>query len=317
MKVGLCIPVCDPGEEFGRLTAAIEAQSARIDTVLIIDSSASESPIEWPSAQVLRIDSSRYDHGGTRRMAAELLAQADLLVFLTQDAVPADPEAIASLLAGFSDPRVGAAYGRQLPRPNAGAIESHARLFNYPDTSGCKSAEDIPRLGLKAPFLSNSFAAYRRTALEEVGSFPGRCIVSEDTHVAARMLLAGWKIAYRAEARVFHSHDFGLVEEFQRYFDIGVFHARAPRIRRRFGSAEGEGWRFLKSELQYLLNESPLFIPSSLVRTGLKFIGYRLGLREKCLPLNLKRRSSMQGAFWNSESEGLPCSENRPGFSQD
>jgi rhamnosyltransferase len=199
---------------------------------------------------------------------------------------------------------VGAAFGRQLPRPEAGPIEAHARRFNYPPESRIKTADDIPRLGLKTAFISNSFAAYRRSALEAVGGFPSRCIVSEDTYVAARMLIAGWKIAYCAEAQVYHSHGYTYRQDFQRYFDIGVFHAREPWVRNSFGGAEGEGWRYLHSELSYLAGTRPWQIPSALVRTIIKYSGFRAGLFEKSFPLWLKRRMSMQKAFWDRETGG-------------
>ena len=84
----------------------------------------------------------------------------------------------------------------------------------------------ISSIGIKAAFLSNSFAAYRRSALESVGGFPSDTIFGEDTFAAAKMLLNGWKIAYSAEATVYHSHNLTFIEEFRRYFDIGVFHSR-------------------------------------------------------------------------------------------
>jgi len=314
MNIAICIPIFNPGDQFGRLISALASQTVRPDRILLIDS----SPISDPSLaglptpfQAVRIAGKDFDHGGTRRLALDVLTGEDLVVFLTQDAIPTDRRSVANLIAPFVDEKVGAVFGRQLPKVNAGPIEAHARRFNYPPESLMKSAGCIPLMGLKTAFISNTFAAYRRSALEAVDSFPARSIVSEDTFVAAQMLLAGWKVAYCAEAQVYHSHAYNWRREFQRYFDIGVFHAREPWIREKFGGAEGEGGRFLRSEMKYLGRHAPHLIPSALVRTVVKYLGFRAGLMEKYLPLQVKRWMSMQKAFWNAEQGDSQCSENK------
>lgn len=57
-------------------------------------------------------------------------------------------------------------------------------------------------------------------------SFATPSILSKDTNVAAKMILVEYSIAYVAEAMVYHSHDYTILEEFKRYFDIGVFYGR-------------------------------------------------------------------------------------------
>ena len=89
-----------------------------------------------------------------------------------------------------------------------------------------------------------------------------------------------------------------MTQEFQRYFDIGVFHARESWLLESFGKPEGEGGRFVRSELRYLGRHAPWLIPSALLRTILKYSGYRLGRMEQRLPLWLKRRCSMHKGFW-------------------
>jgi rhamnosyltransferase len=253
-----------------------------------------------------------FDHGRARRSAFQRirrsLAPGDGVVFVTQDVFGAGQEsgqAVVSLVRVLTQDKVGAAYGRQLPRPGAGPFEAHARLFNYPDRSEVRSMEDAKRLGIKACFFSDSFAAYRLEALEQVGGFPERAIVGEDVIVAAKLLKAGWKIAYVADACVYHSHDLTPLQEMRRYFDIGVFHARESWILREFGKPEGEGLRFLRSELRYLWRHAPWRIPESFLRAALKYFGYRLGRAERWLPLGLKRWLSLQKHFWDREAEEL------------
>ncbi len=253
-----------------------------------------------------------FDHGRARRSAFQRIRRSlgpgDGVVFVTQDVFGAGQEsgqAVVSLVRVLTQDKVGAAYGRQLPRPGAGPFEAHARLFNYPDRSEVRSMEDAKRLGIKACFFSDSFAAYRLEALEQVGGFPERAIVGEDVIVAAKLLKAGWKIAYVADACVYHSHDLTPLQEMRRYFDIGVFHARESWILREFGKPEGEGLRFLRSELRYLWQHAPWRIPESFLRAALKYVGYRLGRAERWLPLGLKRWLSLQKHFWDREAEEL------------
>jgi rhamnosyltransferase len=233
-------------------------------------------------------------------MAAESLPAAEILVYMTQDAHLLTPDSVAELIRPFQDPSIGAAYGRQLPRPDAGALERHARAFNYPDQSAVRSLDDAPRLGIRATFLSNSFSAYRRSALLAVGGFPADTIMAEDTLVAAKLLLAGWKTAYVAEATVLHSHPYTIVEEFKRYFDTGVYHIREPWLLQRFGTASGEGKRFVLSELRSLCPSNIHLMPVAALRTLSKYLGYQLGRREASIPLSLKRRLSLHKRFWDT-----------------
>ncbi|OGR40378.1 MAG: hypothetical protein A2051_05535 [Desulfovibrionales bacterium GWA2_65_9] len=229
-----------------------------------------------------------------------MLEEAEFVVFLTQDAILATPYAINNLLAAFADPTVGAVCGRQLPHRDAGPIGAHARRFNYPDGGSVRSASDIPALGIKTAFLSNSFAAYRKSALISVGGFPQDVIFGEDMCVAARMILSGWKLAYCADAAVHHSHDYRMAQEFRRYFDIGVMHVREPWLLEKFGKPEGEGMRFVRSETAWLWQHAPQLIPSAWFRTLLKLAGYRLGKMEADLPVWMKRRLGMLHGYWNA-----------------
>ena len=97
---------------------------------------------------------------------------------------------------------------------------------------------------------------------------------------------------------MYHSHNFSFFQEFQRYFDIGVFYSRETWLAEKLGHHEGEGMRFLKSEWMYLLRVAPYRIPESVLRTGIKYLGYRLGRMGLLLPMWIKRRISMQKSFW-------------------
>lgn len=302
-NVYVIVPTLNAANDWPFFVPALLSCGVRPDHVLIVDSESTDGTTELARAagfEVLSIRRADFNHGGTRQLAAEKLDRADIVVYLTQDAVIANSEALQLLLAAFEDPSVGAAYGRQLPRPGAEAIESHARNFNYPQTSEVRSLASRDLIGIKAAFLSNSFAAYRRSELLKVGGFPHDALFGEDTITAAKLLLDGHKIAYVAEACVYHSHAYTCAQEFRRYFDIGVLHSRERWLIDAFGKATGEGKRFVVSQLNYLRATDSWQIPSALFRAGIKLLGYRLGQMEARLTPSVKRRLSMHPAFWSN-----------------
>lgn len=297
----LIIPTYNAGMFAVPLVAAIKRQTFMPTRWLVVDSFSKDGTGEVfraAGAEVLTIDPSEFDHGGTRQMAAQLCHGREFLIYLTHDAVPASQDAFSELLSGFLESRVGLCYGRQLPRQKADPIEAQARLFNYPQESSWTTPETAQKEGVRATFCSNSFSAYRKSALKEVGGFPKGTIFGEDAIVAGRMLLAGWSKRYCADAMVVHSHSYSVFEEAQRYFDVGVLHAREPWIRKSFGSAEGAGLAFLSDQMSYLMRHSPGRIPAAITRTVAKYLFYRLGLREADLPFGLRRRLSMNKRFW-------------------
>jgi rhamnosyltransferase len=297
-KIGLIVPTLNAGKLWTSWLEAFERQTRKPDYLLVIDSSSNDDTQDLARAHgftVKVITRAEFNHGGTRQMGVDMMPEADIIAFLTQDALLANPDAIELLLAAFADESVGAAYGRQLPHRNAGPIAAHARLFNYPPESQLRGLEDRERFGIKTAFISNSFAAYRRSALMQAGGFPADTIMNEDTYVAGRMLASGWKIAYCADAQVFHSHDYRFLDEFKRYFDIGVFHTHTPWLQQLFGGASGEGRRYVLSELRYLLKRAPWLIPSALLRTALKLLGFKLG---GSLPRTVSPYFSLHRSYW-------------------
>ena len=303
--VAVIVPTCNAEKHWAALCGGLRRQGIPAGQVLIVDSSSDDRTAELAQREgyrLHRIERKDFNHGGTRQLALGLVPWASLVIYLTQDAVLATPDSLDLLLSAFEDSRVAAAYGRQLPRPGAGPIEAHARLFNYPPHSEVRDYESRHTLGIKAAFLSNSFSAYRIRELQDVGGFPSDVIMAEDAIVAGRLLLAGWKTAYVAEAKVYHSHPFTIREELQRYFDTGVYHSQQHWLRERFGEPEGEGKRFVLSELAYLIPRHLQLVPYALFRTAFKAVGYQLGLHKAALGAGLSRRLSYHKTYWDKPS---------------
>lgn len=299
VRVGVVIPTFNAGQQLVACLRPVLASPLKA-RILVVDSSSQDGTAQLAmeiGVEVISIPQHEFNHGATREMARHRV-DSEIVVMLTQDAILANPDSLRQIVAAFDDPAVVAAYGRQLPHADAKPLGAHARIFNYPELTRIKARSDAGELGIKTAFMSNSFAAYRQNALDAVGGFPGNVIVAEDIFAAARLLLAGGKIAYVAEATVFHSHDYGVLQELRRYFDIGVFFQREHWIMEAFGRAEGEGKGFVLSEVRYLLTNAPYLLPSAMLRTVMKYLGYRLGAAEACLPLWLKYSLSMHKGYW-------------------
>ena len=296
------VPTFNPGKAWDRFLSQLLAQQPAPLHVVVLDSESTDASLQASTqagVQIHPVPKSSFSHGGTRQMGIDLFCgPAQFVIFLTQDAVLADRDALKQLLSGFSDLTVAAIYGRQRPHPDASDIAAHARYFNYPEQSQTLNWSDKERLGIKTCFLSNSFAAYRLSALRGVGGFSPHVILGEDTHLAARLLMAGHAIRYEAQAIVYHSHNYSLASEFARYFDTGVFHHDESWMTQQFGSAGKEGFKFLKSEFLYLKCKAPWRLPEAMLRNFLKALAYRLGRAHTHLPVFLKKRLSMHKGFW-------------------
>lgn len=300
--ISVIIPTRNGAETLRELLAGLRLQERQPDEIIVIDSASTDTTVHVAheyGATVVPIPLAEFDHGGTRTLGATI-ARGELLVFFTQDALPAGRHLLARLVAPFdADEAIGMSYGRQLPAFDADLLAAHLRQFNYPEQSAVRSFADRTRCGLGTVFASNSCAAYRREVLAEVGYFPKGLIFGEDTWVAGKVLQRGRKIAYVAEAAVYHSHNYQPYEEMQRYFDIGVLHRSESWLIETYGSSTGRGLTYLRSGLLYLRQQgSPGAMGDFMVRVALKWIGYQLGRRHRILPRSLAERLSLHKNWW-------------------
>lgn len=300
-NVSVIVPTYNAEFYLGKLLDKLIKQTLPNYELIIIDSSSQDKTVRLArkyTDKVIIIPASEFDHGGTRAKVAEI-ASGDILIYFTQDALPYDEYCLESILMVFENKNVAAAYGRQLSYPETNLFGKHLRLFNYPDKTEFRNKDDIAKYGIKTAQLSNSFSAYRKSLLLEQGNFKDGLILGEDVYIGAKFILAGYTLAYVAEAKVYHSHSYTILEEFKRYFDIGVFHQCEKWILSSFGKAEGEGARYVKSELGFLLkNNAWYLVPEWLIRNGMKFLGYKLGQNYEKLPISLVKRLSMHSRWW-------------------
>ncbi len=299
--VAVIVLTRNAGALWPKWIAGIKQQSVRAGRYLVMDSSSTDGTPECAieaGLDVYSLPAEQFNHGGTRQLAAELCSDARYLVYLTQDALLENPNSLASLLQQFDHPEVAMAYGRHVPHAEASLLEQHARSFTYPDTAVIRSKQDLQQIGFRAAFSSDVYAAYRAAALRSIGGFPEHIIVSEDSYVSARLLMAGWKTVYSAVSEVRHSHHYSLLQTFRRYFDVGVFHASEAALLRGIGKPDKEAWVYVRSLIAYLSARRKHLLPLAAVQTLVKLLGFRLGKRYERLPALVCRHISLQGAYW-------------------
>lgn len=306
MRVDVIIPVYKPDQSLFTLLEQLEKQTVEPENIILMNTE--EKYFQrliygtrfWEQHQkvkVFHLSRHEFDHGGTRRRAVKE-SDAEVFVMLTQDAMPADAHVIEHLLDGLGQDGVAAAYARQLPREDCRPIERFMRSFNYPELSRIKSEEDIPQLGIKTYFCSNACCAYRRDIYEELGGFIRHAIFNEDMIYAAGAVKAGYRIAYVADAKVVHSHNYTCSQQFHRNFDLGVSQADHPAVFLDVPS-EGEGMRLVRETAAYLKREHLTGqIPYLYLQSACKYAGYLLGKHYRILPGKAVKALSMNKEYW-------------------
>ena len=175
------------------------------------------------------------------------------MCFLTQDALPASSRYLAELLAPFDDAEVALVSGRQVPRHDARRYEQLVRAFSYPAEPRVATSHDVPRLGIRAFLASDTCSAYRREPYLSAGGF-GQCETNEDMLMAARLIRAGWAVAYAPAAAVIHSHNLSLGEQYRRNVKVGRFLEQHDGLFHGSGEAP-EGIRLVRYVLRTLIAE--------------------------------------------------------------
>lgn len=300
VKVDVIIPVYRPGEEFKELIRRLRKQSYPIHEIHVMHTEGGEFPDIFcleQNVRVTHISKDEFDHGGTRHLAA-VQSEADILLFMTQDAMPADGELVSNLVKAFELDNVGAAYARQLPAKECDWVERYTRSFNYPEDSVLKGKEDIPNMGIKTFFCSNVCAAYKKEVYERLGGFERHTIFNEDMIFAGRMVKEGYLIAYQADARVIHSHNYSGKQQFHRNFDLAVSQEEHPEVFEGIRS-ESEGIRLVVQTMKYLIRTKKAhLIPGLIYKSGCKYVGYKMGRNYKKLPEWFLFKCTMNQMYW-------------------
>ena len=305
--VDVIIPTYQPDKKLFQLLDQLCEQTVPVEKVILMNTEekffdrliyGTHFNEKYINVKVYHLSKKEFDHGNTRNLGVKH-SDSDIFVMMTQDAIPADHELIEKLIEPLlQNEDVVVSYARQLPAEDCREMERYTRSFNYPEKSRIKSIQDLDELGIKTFFCSNVCAAYKRVAFLESGGFIKHTIFNEDMIYAATALKAGKKIAYAADARVIHSHNYSAMQQLKRNFDLGVSQADHPEIFADVQS-ESEGIRLVRETARYLKSRNKKNeIPLLYMHSAFKYMGYQLGKRYKKLPKKTIWRLTSDRDYW-------------------
>jgi|GEM_PF-1693744 len=302
-KVGAVIPIYNPSKEFVHVLKALDSQTYPISQVVVIDSSPNrglwndqkivDENCSQLKSEYLHILPEEFDHGKTRNLGVSKLFDEDVVLFLTQDAI-ISKDCVENLVDFLNRNSLAGVYARQLPREGATELEVIERKLTYPPTSRINAG--IPST-IDDVLLSDACSLIRIDALNAVDGFPNMIITAEDIIIANKLLIAGYKTGYCAEATVRHSHKLSFIGTIKRYFDTGVMHTEWANVIP-FNTAKGKGIQLVIGEVRYIIRHRPSELTGLILSVVGKVIGYSLGRKSSLLSIKIRSRLSQNKSFW-------------------
>lgn len=280
MDASIIILTKNAGENFPSLLKRLFLQ--KFDgsyEVLVIDSGSRDDTLTVAQSfpvKITEIKPEEFHHGRTRNLGAEL-SSGNIVVYITQDALPLDDNWLQSLIDNLTSPDVAMVIGRQIPWPATKPPERFFYVYNFPEH------RIIVRIGASDyyhdnVFISNVNSAIRKDVWQQF-KFSPNVVMAEDKEFAKRVLFAGWSIIYEPEAAVYHAHDFSLRSVFQKSLDYGVSLRQGaeglPRSRRSLAKGMLD---YFGQETRYLNATGCLkWLPYCIIYDMSKYLGTFLG----------------------------------------
>ena len=266
--ISVIIPTLNAESFVKRLIESLISQSMKPDEIIIVDSESEDKTVEiaksFQIVKVIQIKRSEFNHGGTRDMALKLSC-GEYVVFMTQDAIPANNYMIENLLRHIkSEDKIAVVSGRQIARENSSYAERLIREFNY------------------------VCAMYDRKIYMTLGGFEQSLVTNEDMFFAAKAVNYDYKIGYASDAEVIHSHDFTLKEQYRRNYLQGYEIERHKEILH-FKTLNNSGFSLAKNVSLELLKRGKILL---FIKFGMDCIARLLGNRggRKLLSMNAEEQ---------------------------
>ena len=318
-KVDVIIPVCHGDKKLFKLLECLAMQTVIPEKVILlnVETGWKEDSCEELQKQIFKyfakyklfghklplkleivpVREKSFDEGATRNTGAKRTT-SPFLLFMKQNAIPADTKLIEELLWSLEN-GVDVSWARHVTGPAAGVLKTYINLYDYPSTSFVRSKDDISKYGVRAFRISNACAMYRRDVFVTQEGFADRIIAGEGNLFGAELLKNNGKIAYCAEAKVYYSESTNWLSQFRRKFDEGVFHAEHSKIFK-IGSEEKAGIKFGMSVLSYLANQKYYMEMADFIGECLfKAAGYFLGRNHKWLKKDWIIKLTNNHAYWS------------------
>lgn len=298
--VSVVLPVLNAEPWLNELLNAITSQRDLLPAeIILIDSGSTDNTLaiasRHKSVRVLSINN--FSHGRVRNMGARE-AKGNIIVFISQDALPADKTWLRNLVEPFSDGKVAAVYSRQQARTNASPMEKFFLNHHFPPgTHEVRMSTDNRELRFQDVFFSNVSGAVRRDLMLK-HPFDESLIMSEDQQLSRDLLKAGYAVVYQPTSLVIHSHDYSLATVFQRFFD-SVYSLQIIFPSQSFGTTLSLAVPYLVRESWFMLTRYPAWLPYYVLYVGARGLAVICSHFAENMPRKLARKLSFHKYYWD------------------
>lgn len=182
------------------LKGILEQQTEQLDyEVILVDSGSTDQTVaiaEKYGCKILHITRESFSFGRSLNMGCEA-ASGDLLVITSGHCVPASPHWLQQLCQPLLNGAAQYSYGKQVGGPFSKFSECRVFEKYFPNDS------QIPQQGF---YCNNANSALLKSAWSRY-RFDEELTGLEDMELAQRLVRDGGKVAYVAEAPVYHHHN--------------------------------------------------------------------------------------------------------------
>ncbi len=206
-SVTIALLTRDAGSLLDRVLAGVAAQdTARDLELLVLDSGSTDATLEIlrvHGARIIHTSPTGFDFGRSRDLAYQH-AHGEIVVNLSQDAVPAHSRWLENLVAPLADSQVAISSGASIPDP-----EREHPQFPWERNGWFYFTREMTKFrSAHGRGVSFSNSAVRRAVWEKLRIDPQA--LGEDFQFQMKVQREGLGVAFPAHAEVLHHHDYDL-----------------------------------------------------------------------------------------------------------
>lgn len=233
----------------------------------------------WPPDEVQVVHGVR--PAGRARQQGVAATRGEILLFIDDDARPAQPDLVERLVRPLlEDPTVGAIGAARVLPPGASWFQRRVaaeipRMVNPVPAQPLET--DPPLAGYGHSLVTTTCCAMRRAVYEEAGGFCGTLVTGEDTDLFYRVRRLGYRLLLMPDVWVEHPVPDGLGTLLRKFYAYGVGYGQEAQRR----PEQGIGPR-LSTPLHraaFLLTATLWLVPNIVILYSYSYPHWELGFR--------------------------------------
>ncbi len=212
-EISVVIPTRNAGAHLPRLLDAVFGQATdKAFEVIALDSGSTDGTLDslgnYP-VRLIEIEQSSFDWGRLRERVFEE-SRGEVVVNVSQDAIPAADDWLDNLVRPLEDDQVGASCGSSIPDPDRDFPQ-----FQWEKNGYYYFTREIKKfVRLYGKGLSFGNAAVPRKVWEKLHIEPQA--TGEDFQFQMKLYAAGYRIVFPSDAPALHHHNYTLPAVFKR-----------------------------------------------------------------------------------------------------